>query len=91
MSRILRHGCLQSPWFYHVPTVTLTLSRLREAGHHEALLALLAEGKTRLWFDEKFAAEALVRQGREDEVLARAAAQLANNHPSRQSAAYFSA
>jgi len=62
--------------FSHVPTATLTLSCLLEAGRHEELLALLAVGKTRLWFDEKFAAEALLRQGREDEALARATALL---------------
>ncbi len=32
--------------------------------------------KTRLWFDEKFAAEALLRQGRDDAAVARAAALL---------------
>ena len=32
--------------------------------------------KTRLWFDEKFAAEALLRHGREDAALTRAAALL---------------
>jgi len=49
---------------------------LLEAGRHRELLALLAEGETRLWFDEKFAAEALLRQRREDEALARATALL---------------
>ncbi len=60
--------------YSHVSTATLTLSCLLEAGRHEELLALLAEKKTRLWFDEKFAAEALLRQGREDDALARATA-----------------
>ncbi len=62
--------------FIHVPTATLTLSCLLEAGRYDELLALLEVKKTRLWFDEKFAAEALLRQGREDEALARAAALL---------------
>jgi len=60
--------------FSHVPTATLTLSCLLEAGRHAELLALLAEKKTRLWFNEKFAAEALLRQGREGDALARAMA-----------------
>lgn len=60
--------------FAHVATTTLTLSCLLEAGRHDELLALLALRKTRLWFDEKFAAAALLRQGREDEALARASA-----------------
>ena len=62
--------------FSHAPTATLTLSCLLEAGRHQELLALLALQKTHLWFDEKFGAEALLRQGREDEALARAAALL---------------
>lgn len=62
--------------FIHVPTATLTLSCLLEAGRYDELLALLERKKTRLWFDEKFGAEALLRQGREDEALARAEALL---------------
>lgn len=62
--------------FSHVPTATLTLSCLLEAGRHEELLALLALHKTHLWFYEKFGAEALLRQGREEEALARATALL---------------
>jgi hypothetical protein len=62
--------------FSHVPTATLTLSCLLEAGRHEELLTLLALQKTHLWFDEKFGAEALLRQGREDDALARATALL---------------
>ena len=66
--------------FSHVPTATLTLSCLLEAGRYDELLALLAVKKTRLWFDEKFAAEALLRQGQEDVALARAA-QLLDDDP----------
>ena len=65
------HAC-----FAHIATATLSLSCLLEAERHEELLALLAVKRTRLWFDEKFAAEALLRQGREDAALARAAALL---------------
>lgn len=65
------HAC-----FSHVPTATLTLSCLLEAGRHEELLALVDSARTRLWFHEKFAAEALVRQGREADALERAAALL---------------
>jgi hypothetical protein len=55
--------------FSHVTTGTLTLSCLLEAGRYEELMALLALKKTSLWFDMKFGAEALLRQGREDEAL----------------------
>lgn len=57
--------------FSYVPTATLTLS---------CLLELVDSARTRSWFDEKFAAEALVRQGREAEALARAAALLDGDH-----------
>jgi len=59
--------------FSHVPTATLTLSCLLEAGRHDELLALVDSARTRLWFYEKYAAEALVRQGREAEALSHAA------------------
>ena len=56
--------------YAHVGTATLTLSCLLETGRYDDLLALLAVKKTRLWFDDKFGAEALLRQGREDDALA---------------------
>jgi hypothetical protein len=62
--------------FAHVTTGTLTLSCLLEAGRYDELSALLARKKTHLWFDEKFGAEALLRQGRDDEALAYAEALL---------------
>ena len=62
--------------FSHVTTGTLTLSCLLEAGRYDELMALLALKKTSLWFDIKFGAEALLRQGREDEALAFAEALL---------------
>ena len=62
--------------FSHVTTATLTLSCLLEAGRHEELLDLLAVQKTRIWFYEKFGAEALLRQGRQDEALAFAESRL---------------
>ena len=62
--------------FSHVPTGVLTLSCMLEAGRHDELLALVDSAKARLWFYEKFAAEALLRQGREAEALTRAAALL---------------
>jgi hypothetical protein len=55
--------------FSHVTTGTLTLSCLLEAGRYDELMPLLALKKTSLWFDMKFGAEALLRQGREDEAL----------------------
>jgi hypothetical protein len=78
---LIRAAFAERTTFIHVPTGTLTLSCLLEAGRHGELLALLDLKKTRLWFDEKFAAEALVRQGREDEALARAAALLEGQNP----------
>lgn len=62
--------------YIHVATGTLTLSCLLEAGRYDELLELLDRKKTRLWFDEKFGAEALLRQGREADALARAQALL---------------
>jgi hypothetical protein len=62
--------------FIHVSTGSITLSCLLEAGRYDELLGLLARKKTHLWFDEKFGAEALLRQGREDEALAYAEALL---------------
>ena len=62
--------------FSHVPTATLTLSCLLEAGRHDELLALLKLRNIRMWSDERFATEALLRQGREDEALARAKSML---------------
>ena len=73
---LIRKSWADHARFAHVPTATLTLSCLLEAGRHEELLALLAVKKTRLWFDEKFAAEALLRQGRDDAAVARAVAPL---------------
>jgi hypothetical protein len=72
---------IRSAWdddgqFAHIATATLTLSCLLEAGRHDELLALLEAKKFRLWHDEKFAAEALLRQGNEDAALSRAAALL---------------
>ncbi len=65
---------IQAAWadharFSHVTTATLTLSCLLEAGRYDELMALLALKKTSLWFDMKFCAEALLRQGREDHAL----------------------
>ena len=62
--------------FSHVTSGTLTLSCLLESGRYEELMALLSRKKTSLWFDMKFGAEALRRQGREDEALAFAEALL---------------
>lgn len=68
--------------FSHVPTATLTLSCLFEAGRYDELLALLAVKKTQLWLDEKFAAEALLRQEQEGAALDRAAQLLENDRQS---------
>lgn len=77
--------------FSHVPTATLTLSCLLDAGRYDELLALVDSARTRLWFYEKFAAESLVRQGREAEALMRAAALLEGERapPGYQAIAHF--
>ena len=69
---LIRQAWADHARFSHVATATLTLSCLLEAGRHDELLALVEVRKTRLWFDETFAAEALLRQGREEAALARA-------------------
>jgi hypothetical protein len=73
---LIREAWSDHARFSYISAATLTLSCLLAAGHHDELLALLALRKTRFWFDEKFDAEALLRQGREEEALARAAALL---------------
>jgi hypothetical protein len=73
---LIRQSWADHERFSHVSTATLTLSCLLEAGRYDELQALLAVKKSRLWFDEKFAAEALLRQRREDEALALAEALL---------------
>lgn len=56
--------------FGHVPTATLTLSCLLEAGRYQELSELLELRKTRMWHHQKYAAAALVRQGKAEEALA---------------------
>ena len=53
-----------------VYTATLTLSCLLEAGRYDELAEIVAQRKARFWSDDRFVAEALLRQGREDEALA---------------------
>lgn len=67
---MIREAWADHARFSHVTTATLTLSCLLEAGRYDELMALLALKKTSLWFDMKFGANALLRQGREDEALA---------------------
>jgi hypothetical protein len=73
---LIHHAWSDHARYSHIPSATLTLSCLLEAGRYDDLLDLLAVKKTRLWFDEKFGAEAMLRQGRVDEALARAEALL---------------
>ena len=73
---IIRAAWADHARFSHVTTGTLTLSCLLEAGRYDELMALLALKKTSLWFDMKFGAEALLRQGHEDQALAFAEALL---------------
>jgi len=68
-------GLIRQAWsdwdsYSHIGTATLTLSCLLEAARYDELLALLAVKKTQMWFDNKYGAEALLRQGREDTALA---------------------
>jgi hypothetical protein len=73
---LIRSAWAEHGQFSYIATATLTLSCLLEAGRHDELLALLEARNFRLWHDEKFAAEALLRQGDEDAALSRAAALL---------------
>lgn len=63
--------------FGFVATDTLCLSCLLEAGRTDELFALLDLRQNRMWSDDRFGAEALVRQGRLEEALDFAEEQLA--------------
>jgi hypothetical protein len=68
---------IRSAWADHssfgfVATATLTLSCLLEAERYEELTELVGLQKSRFWSDDRFVAEALLRQGREEDALAHA-------------------
>ena len=63
--------------FGFVATDTLCLSCLLEAGRTDELFALLDLRQNRMWSDDRFGAEALVRQGRLEEALVFAEERLA--------------
>jgi hypothetical protein len=68
---------IRSAWADHssfafVATATLTLSCLLEAARYEELTELVGLQKSRYWSDDRFVAEALLRQGREEDALAHA-------------------
>lgn len=72
---------IRSAWADHssfafVATATLTLSCLLEAERYEELTELVGLQKSRFWSDDRFVAEALLRQGREEEALTYAEALL---------------
>jgi hypothetical protein len=73
---MIRHAWSDWERFSYVRTSTLTLSCLLEAERYVELTEVLALQKMRSWSDERFAAQALLRQGREDEALAFAQAML---------------
>lgn len=73
---LIRMAWADHSFFSHVPTATLTLSCLLEAGRYDEVHALLKLAKTRMWHYEKYGAEALVRQGMDDEALALASSLL---------------
>jgi tetratricopeptide (TPR) repeat protein len=58
--------------FGFMATATLTLSCLLEAGRYKELIELVGLQKSRFWSDDRFVAEALLRQGREEDALAHA-------------------
>jgi hypothetical protein len=64
--------------FAFVATATLTLSCLLEAERYEELTDLVGLQKSRFWSDDRFVAEALLRQGREADALAHAESLLRN-------------
>lgn len=65
----LRHAWPQRDRYVYFPAANLTLSCLLEAGRYEELFDLLALKDTLLWFDGRYGAEALLRQGRQAEAL----------------------
>jgi hypothetical protein len=67
---IIRHAWSDWERFSYVTTSTLTLSCLLEAERYDELTEVLALQKSRSWSDERFAAQALLRQGQDDEALA---------------------
>jgi hypothetical protein len=79
-------GMIRASWSDRTPggyvaAQTLCLSCLLEAGRYDELCDLLALRRVRFWHDERFAAEALLRQGREEEALAHAEALLVSERP----------
>jgi hypothetical protein len=60
--------------FNHVIGSAICLSCLLEAGRHDELRSLLALRRHRFWSDDRFAAEALLRQGLWQEAIAYAEA-----------------
>ncbi|MFP4127036.1 MAG: hypothetical protein ACLFU0_10370 [Alphaproteobacteria bacterium] len=69
----------RAPGFAHAALAPVCLSCLLEAGRYDELDALLALRRPRLWHDQRFAAEALLRRGRPEDALAFAEALLAEN------------
>jgi len=65
--------------FAHAVLAPVCLSCLLEAGRYDELDALLALRRPRLWHDQRFAAEALLRQDRPEDALAFAEQLLAEN------------
>jgi hypothetical protein len=65
---------VRSAWttqgFGYTPLAPACLSCLLEAGRYDDLTTLLALKRHRFWPDERFAAEALLRQGRSEEAMA---------------------
>jgi hypothetical protein len=79
---IIRHAWSDWAQFSYITTATLTLSCLLEAERYDDLTEVLALQKSRSWSDERFAAQALLRQGRDDEALAFAQVMLDAGHQS---------
>ncbi|MEE4277124.1 MAG: hypothetical protein V2I82_01505, partial [Halieaceae bacterium] len=73
-------GVVRSAWtaagFAYTALAPVCLSCLLEAGRYDDLNELLALKRNRFWPDERFAAEALLRQGKPEEALAFAEAVL---------------
>lgn len=72
----------QSERFGIVPEVSICLSCLLEAGRHEELTALLDLRSSRSWYEDKFGAQSLLRQGRPEDALAFAEQMLVGGRPS---------
>lgn len=78
---LIKMAWSQGERFGFVKGASICLSCLLEAGRHEELMTLLDLRSSRSWYEDKFGAEALLRQGRPEDALAFAEQMLAGDRP----------